>query len=65
MMFQPRQLPSNSSKVVPPGTWQMMAHIMQNWLISAWPLNSPDLNPLDYHIWGVMPVKSKKAAANA
>ena len=20
----------------------------------AWPPNSPDLNPLDYHVWGAM-----------
>jgi len=24
-----------------------------------WPPNSPDLNPLDYHVWGAMPERYK------
>jgi len=39
------------------------AHATQNWLQTncldliakdQWPPNSPDLNPLDYHVWGAM-----------
>jgi len=38
------------------------AHSAQNWLwadcsdfiTKDWPPNSPDLNPLDYHVWGAM-----------
>jgi len=39
------------------------AHQTQDWLTASctdfiakdeWPPNSPDLNPLDYHVWGAM-----------
>ena len=29
-----------------------------------WPPNSPDLNPLDYHVWGAMLEASNKAKNN-
>ena len=40
----------------------------QDWLTTnchfinknKWPPNSPDLNPLDYHVWGVMLEKYHK-----
>jgi len=40
-----------------------MARVTQDWLQANcpglieknyWPQNSPDLNPLDYHVWGAM-----------
>ena len=35
------------------------AKLAQDWIAtncskSEWPPNSPDLNPLDYHVWGAM-----------
>jgi len=42
---------------------QLTAHATQDWLHAnckdfiakdEWPANSPDLSPLDYHVWGVM-----------
>jgi len=42
---------------------QLTAHATQDWLHTKcndfigkdeWPPNSPDLNPLDYHVWGAM-----------
>ena len=39
------------------------ARVAQDWLLAncpgfiekdQWPPNSPDLNPLDYHVWGAM-----------
>ena len=46
-----------------------MASVAQDWLQAncpgfteknQWPVNSTDLDPLDYHIWGAMPVKYYK-----
>jgi len=40
-----------------------MAKLAQDWIATncsefigkdEWPPNSPDLNPLDYHVWGAM-----------
>jgi len=40
-----------------------MAKLAQDWIATKciefiskdeWPPNSPDLNPLDYHVWGAM-----------
>ena len=41
------------------GTPAHMAKLAQDWIAtncskSEWPPNSPDLNPLDYHVWGAM-----------
>jgi len=46
------------------------SHLVQNWLSDNidmfwskdfWPPNSPDLNPLDYYVWGVVERDSNKA----
>src|SRR6218665_2210525 len=46
--------------------WRFSSHgprLTQDWLktnctdfiaLDEWPPNSPDLNPLDYHVWGAM-----------
>ncbi len=45
------------------GTPTHTSHIVQNWLSAKvqifwskefWPPNSPDLNPMDYYVWGVL-----------
>ena len=40
------------------GATAHMARVMQEWLHAniedRWLPNSPDLNPLDYHVWGAM-----------
>ncbi len=46
------------------------SHLVQNWLSvnlqmfwskEFWPPNSPDLNPLDYYMWGVLKRNSNKS----
>ncbi len=32
------------------------------WLKEFWPPSSPDLNPLDYYVWGVVERDANKAA---
>lgn len=50
------------------------SHVVQNWMDdnlplfwskAFWPPNSPDLNPLDYYVWGVLERASNKAAHNS
>lgn len=45
------------------------SHLVQNWLTDNvdmfwskdfWPPNSPDLNPLDYYVWGVIERQTNK-----
>ena len=33
--------------------WQLPCH----WPLDLWPPSSPDLNPLDYYVWGVLEKK--------
>ncbi len=46
-----------------------MSHLIQNWLSDNiemfwseefWPPNSPDVNPMDYYVWGVLERDSNK-----
>ena len=36
-------------------------HVASFWDKNMWPPNSPDLNPLDYYVWGVVERESNKA----
>ncbi len=53
------------------GTPAHTSHLVQNWLSDNldlfwtkhfWPPNSPDLNPLDYYVWGVLERDSNKSS---
>ena len=50
-VFQQDSAPAHRAcKTIKLLQWEMPAFISPN----LWPLNSPDLNPVDYKIWGVM-----------
>ena len=35
-------------------TQQWLSEHCPDFIEDSWPPNSPDLNPLDYHVWGAM-----------
>ena len=35
------------------------------WTKEFWPPSSPDLNPMDYYVWGVLERKTNKRAHNS
>ena len=50
-VYQPDGAPTHSSR----RAQELVAHRSSEFIKKdEWPLNSPDLNPLDYHVWGSM-----------
>jgi len=54
---------SSSSRTARQHTQRATSRIAQNWLRAScpdvitknhWPLNSPNINPMDYHVWGAV-----------
>ena len=54
---------SSSSRTARQHTQHATPHCAQNWLWAScpdiitkgqWPLSSPNINPMDYHVWGAM-----------
>ena len=41
-----------------------MTNLDMVWIKEFWPLNSPDLNPLDYYVWGEVERRSNKHPHN-
>ena len=53
-VFQQDSAPSHASKMTQ--AW-LLENIHHHWSPDLWPPNSPDLNPLDYFVWGVLESK--------
>ena len=50
-VFQQDSAPANSSRLAREWIDQHSSEFVKK---NEWPPNSPDLNPLDYHVWGAM-----------
>ena len=50
-VFQQDGAPGHTSNLVQ--NW-LLEHVDTFWSKRFWPLNSPDLNPLDYYVWSVV-----------
>jgi inhibitor of nuclear factor kappa-B kinase subunit alpha len=61
-VYQQDSAPAHASNLVQ--NW-MEENLPLFWSKAFWPPNSPDLNPLDYYVWGVMERMSNKASHNS
>ena len=50
-VFQQDSAPAHKAQVTQ--NW-LAGNVPCHWSPDIWPLSSPDLNPLDYHAWGVV-----------
>jgi len=57
-VFQQDGAPAHTSHLVQ--NW-LSDHVDMFWSKDFWPPNSPDLNPLDYYVWGVVERFTNKA----
>lgn len=57
-VFQQDGAPAHTSHLVQ--GW-LSEHVSMFWDKDMWPPNSPDLNPLDYYVWGVVERESNKS----
>ena len=61
-IFQQDGAPARTSSLVQ--NW-MSANMPMFWSKEFWPPNSPDYNPLDYYVWGVLERESNKTHHNS
>ena len=54
-VFQQDSAPCHASKKTQ--AW-LLENVYHHWSPELWPPNSPDLNPLDYFVWGVLEAKT-------
>ena len=54
-VFQQDSAPAHASKMTQ--AW-LLNNVPNHWSPDLWPPNSPDLNPLDHFMWGVLETKT-------